>query len=269
MKRYVEKLFDGSFEKEAFQQIDQMLDMEIEKKPSARDYDKISELTRAHAELSGEEAFIQEAAERGIRRLSEQIKKHPKLYRRKRIRIAVTVGIAAALLLTANTVTILAENQNIVSFIIEKTENSFSVQPIPKTVVELPTTPDDPYGIKAECAKYELEVEAPTYLPEGFVLWDVDVIEKDITKMISFKFHRDTEFLVLQYTELYDTNAKGNIPSDFFNIEEVTVNGKPAVTSKEDGQYTLLYYVGNMEYLLYSDSLSYAECDKIVASIKD
>ena len=268
MNQNYEKIMQGDFDKELLREINEALNEELAKKPSERDYDKIAELTQAYSELNGDEDFVEEAAERGVRILSEKIRgKHGVLVSR-RIRRVITVGVAAAVLASANALTLYANNQNIVSFIIEKTENAFSATPIPKTVIDLPTTPDDPYGIKGECKKYGFDVEAPTYLPEGYVLWKIEKEDNDVRKGIIFSYHKDNAFMTIMFTRLQDDNSRGNIPSDFFNLEEITVNGKPAITSKEDGQYTLLYYDGNMEYCLFSNNLNYAECDKIAASIK-
>ncbi len=40
-------------------------------------------------------------------------------------------------------------------------------------VIELPTYPGDPYGIKAVCAEYGLYPMTPTYIPDGFNLIDM------------------------------------------------------------------------------------------------
>jgi hypothetical protein len=138
-----------------------------------------------------------------------------------------------------------------------------------ESVIELPTTPDDPYGIKGECARYGLEVEAPTYLPEGFFLRDVEKYKNSTTiKKIVFRFRSGKAHLQFSYTYLYDENAKSSIPCDHFNLKEVEMNEKSAITSKEDGQYNLICYDGNLEYLIFSDNLNYDECEKIVNSIK-
>ena len=59
MEHDLQKLLNGSFEENALNEISQMLEEELSRKPSARDYNKIEELTRAYSELSGQEDFIQ------------------------------------------------------------------------------------------------------------------------------------------------------------------------------------------------------------------
>ena len=110
--------------------------------------------------------------------------------------------------------------------------------------------------------------ETPHYLPEGFVLENIETFDRDVAKKITFNYRKNNEFIVISYKELYDSNFKTNIPSDHFNLEEIQVNGKSAIVSKEDGQFTLIYYDDNMEYIIATNHLDYNECNKIVASIK-
>ena len=258
---------DKEFTKNAVQDIRNQIDKEMEKPVDERDYQKIAELSQTCCELMGllEEAKMTSETEIGkILNRSKTIRRKPS---KRFYRTISVIGIAAVLLM-ANAVTVFATNQNIVSFVIERAEKDFSVTPIPEKVIELPTTPDDPYGIKGECAKYGLDVEVPTYLPEGFVLWNIEENENLARKDIAFWFQKGKVHFKFDYAELYDWNAKSGIPSDYFNLEEIEVNGKSAITSKEDGQYSLIYYDGNIQYLFTSDCLEYSECEKIVNSIK-
>ncbi len=265
--QYLNHLLSDGFEKDALAEITRMLDEEIAKPATNRDYDKIKELTDTYTYISGKEEQAQEATKRGIQKLTEQTRT-PRIRITKRLKIMIVAACAAAVLLAANAISVAAFHQDVFSVIIHYTKHGFSVESPDEKKVELPTIPDDPYGIKTECAKYGLTVEAPTYLPEGFELWNVEEHESSSEKQISFAFQKSKEHLTFTYAELYDTNAKAGIPSDHFNLEEIEVNGKPAITSKEDKQYTLIYYDGIMEYLMFSDCLAYEECDKIAASIQ-
>jgi len=259
-------LLSHSLEEDAIDELNQMIDEEISRPMKKADISRIEQSIRAYMALMGNERELEELKKTGIEKLrAGQRVIHVK--RRKRSLVVVAI---AAILAIANAITVHASDENIVSFIIHYTENSFSVAPVQETrVITLPTTPDDPYGIKGYCAKYGLTVEAPTYIPEGFHLWGVEFdIGSSVRKDVSFWFTNGKVHLVFGYAEIYDWNARGGIPSDEFNLEEIEVNGKPAITSKEDGQYNLIYYDGNMEYFITSDSLSYAECNKIVDSIQ-
>ncbi len=68
---------------------------------------------------------------------------------------------------------------NIVSAIIDFTKDGFSVDfgRDEMTIIELPTSDDDPYGFIAKLAEYDIEFETPHYIPEGFVLTEVDTTE--------------------------------------------------------------------------------------------
>lgn len=267
-KELIEMLLnDKDFRKDAVEDIRRMMDEEMAKSPHKRDYQKIAQLSHDYCELMGMTDEVEQTSATGIQEVLRNSRKL-KIQPSKRTTRIFSILLVAAVLAVANTITVFAVNENIVSFIVNRAENGFSVTPVPETVIELPTSEDDPYGIRAECAKYGLDVEVPTYLPEGFVLWDVDEHESIAEKIVTFWFKRDKIHLKFSYAELYNENAKMGIPSDEFNLEEIRVNGKSAITSKEDGQYNLIYYDGNMEYFMTSDYLSYEECDKIVASIK-
>ncbi len=267
-KELIEMLLnDKDFRKDAVEDIRRMMDEEMAKSPHKRDYQKIAQLSHEYCELMGMTDEVEQTSATGIQEVLRKSRKL-KIQPSKRTTRIFSILLVAAVLAVANTITVFAVNENIVSFIVNRAENGFSVTPVPETVIELPTSEDDPYGIRAECAKYGLDVEVPTYLPEGFVLVDVDEHESIVKKDVNFYFVKEGTHLMLKYTELYTPNAKSNIPSDHFNLEEIEVNGKSAVTSKEDRQYNLIYYDGNMEYFMTSDYLDYQECDKIVASIR-
>lgn len=268
MENIYKELLNGDLERDALNEINQMLEEELSKKPSERNYDKIEELTKVYSELSDEENFIHEASERGIRHLTEQNEKHPRIYMTRNLRLWLTAGVAAVVMLTANIVSVAAFNRNLFSVIVNYTKNGFSIEYPETEKIELLTSQDDPYGIIAECEKYGIYPETPHYLPEGFALENIEVSDRDVAKRLTFHYRKNNEYIVISYKELYDSNFKSNIPSDNFNLEEIQVNGKSAIVSKEDGQFTLIYYDGNMEYIISTNHLDYNECNKIVASIK-
>ena len=268
MENIYKELLNGDLERDALNEINQMLEEELSKKPSERNYDKIEELTKAYSELSDEEDFIHEAAERGIRQLTEQNEKRPRIYMTRNLRLWFTVGVAAVVMLTTNIVSVAAFHRNLFSVIVNYTKNGFSIGYPETEKIELPTSQDDPYGIIAECEKYGMYPETPHYLPEGFALENIEISDRDIAKRLTFHYRKNSETIAISYKEIYDSNFKSGIPSDHFNLEEIQVNGKSAIVSKEDGQFTLIYYDGNMEYIIATNHLDYNECNKIVASIK-
>lgn len=176
-------LLSRSLEEDAMDELNQMIDEEISRPMKKADISRIEQSIRAYMALMGNERELEELKKTGIEKLrAGQRVIHVK--RRKRSLVVVAI---AAILAIANAITVHASDENIVSFIIHYTEESFSVTPIQETrVITLPTTPDDPYGIKGYCAKYGLTVEAPTYIPEGFHLWAVESYTNSVKKNLHF-----------------------------------------------------------------------------------
>lgn len=255
------------FTQQAFRDLNQMLDEEMAKPEKERDYKKIADLSRACFAVLGdnEEKYIEESFHRTKEKLF-----NPKITMRKRLRIAV-VASAAALLVGANIFTVTAYNMNLFSALVKISDGGFALNPTPQETIILPTTPDDPLGIKAECAKYGItEVLAPTYLPEGFTL---EEIEHNCTEgylnTIRFDYY-DVHRNVIQitYTQWDNETLHGNTPCDNYNLTETEIDGNPAIISKEDGQYVLVFRSDtNLETQIWMDGVDYEECDKVVASL--
>lgn len=271
MKKEYQHLLSDEFEQDALDELNQIIDEEISKTPSKMNISRIEEVTESYIALMRNERELEELKKVGIQKLNKSKTSRKPIHTTRKRKSLIVAIVAAALIAVANTITVRATNQDIVSFIINYAQNGFSVTPIAgeeDSIVELPTTPEDPYGIKGECARYGLEVEAPTYLPEGFVLWNVEEREDLTMKYVNFLFQNSKSHLQITFTELYDDNAKLGIPSNQFNLEEIEINGKRGITSKEDGQYNLIYYDGSLEYFMFTDNLDYAECDKVTQSIQ-
>lgn len=269
MKTNWEHFMSDQFEADTLQELKRELAEEIAKPERKRDYPKIAELNEAYAFLSGEEAAIEESAVRGM----EALKRRPKhISLKRRTKCMMTASAAAIMLLAANIYTVAAYQKDVFSVIVEYTQDSFSVKYTEHEIIELPTTPEDPYGIKAECAKYGLEdVYAPTYLPEGFALGEC---EHDITKgyctRVAFYYYRDhRESIVINYKLFENPRTSSSIPSDHFNLTEIQINGQPAIVSKEDEQCSLIFRKDqNLEILMYTEYLDYHESDQIIASLE-
>lgn len=270
MKEYYQHLLSSRFEQDAMKEIDKLLSEELAKPEHKRDYDKIEELTDAHSYLAGTDEQIDEATEQGIAALKEKMHSKHRPHITRKIKILATVACAALVLLAANAFTVSAWDMDVFTAIIHFTKDGFSVDFPESEAVVLPTSEDDPYGIKEECAKYGLEVEVPTYLPEGFVLQHIEnEIQQDHAIRVSFYFYGNgKEKIQFFYTLFDERTVHTSIPSDKFNLSEISVNGKPAVVSKEDDQYNIIWVNENLETMICTQSLSYDECDKIITSLK-
>ena len=277
MEHDLQKLLNGSFEENALNEISQMLEEELSKKPSARDYNKIEELTRAYSELSGQEDFIQEASERGIHQFTEP-SVQPRIHMTKKLKLWLTVGAAAAVMLTANIITASAFQMDVFSFIINVADGSFSVNFFSKkvpseSVITIPTTKADPYGMIAECAKYEIYPETPHYLPDGLYL--VGIREKDLSqfeKYVMFNFvGENNKKITLNYDCFYNVTAMQGtgFPDDEHNFQEIEVNGHPAVLAEEtkDKEFTLVYCCDDLLMCSFSCwNIPEQEVQKIIES---
>ena len=256
------------FEKNALFELNRMLDEEMAKNNKSRDYRKIEEITRSCAAVMGDEQEELEAMKHGYAKLIAETGKRP-IRKTTRFRILMTAGIAAAMLIAANALSVAAFHKDVFSVIINYTQNAFSVEYPVEEKIELPITADDPYGIKGECAKHGLDVLAPTYLPEGFELYTFDSNVADgFCTSLDFRFYRDGhEVIAITYNYFHDAIANSAVPSEEFNLHEITVNGRPAIVSEEEGQYTMITKDGNLETIITSDC-GYQECDKIIAYLK-
>ena len=104
---------------------------------------------------------------------------------------------------------------------------------------------------------------------EGFELYTFDSNVADgFCTSLDFRFYRDGhEVIAITYNYFHDAIANSAVPSEEFNLHEITVNGRPAIVSEEEGQYTMITKDGNLETIITSDC-GYQECDKIIASLK-
>ncbi len=259
------------FEQRALQELNQMLDEEMAKPHNERDYKKIKEISAACAAVLNDAEIEKEAMEQGFKKVMAKISK-PAISVRRRVRVAVAAAGAAAVLVGANLYTVTAYNTNVFSALVKIADGSFALNPQPTETVDLPTASDDPYGIKAECAKYGItDVLAPTYLPEGFVLEDVNHLytEGYINKISFTYFDADRNVIKIIYDQWANETLYGSTPCDEFNLTETEIDGNPAIISKEDGQYVLVFRNDtNLETKFWMEGVDYEECDKIIASLE-
>lgn len=257
---------DREFEMEAYNYIKNELDRETSKPLRRRDFDRIEQLTSQLTELSGNDTTA------NTDRLYERISSYERAAKKpvNMLKRFIPVICCFVLVFTANCVTVAAWDMNIVSAVIEFTKNGFSVdfgkQP---EEIHLPTSEDDPYGFVAKLAEYDIEFETPYYIPEGFVLTEIDTnVNENVANSVCFSFQNGTKNFSIEYTRFWNDVVPIGVPSDHFNISETSVNGVSAIISKEDGQYTLTYQNGKTNFFFFAVDLSYDECEKIIKSIK-
>lgn len=263
-------LSDTGFEKNAALEIEQMIDNEMSKPGNKRDYNKVRELTTAYSEITGADKELSKFGVDEIISATRQNTKNKSTHTRK-FKLAIPLAIAATLMVVANCITVVAYDMNIVSAIIHITKGGFSVEfkDDNNNVIDIPTSENDPYGLIAECAKYEIYPEVPYYIPEGFELTHTYNDEDKKESVVTFVFTNGNQSIGIDFTHYWNEVIPVGIPSDEYNISETTVNGHNAIVSKEDDQYTITYIDENKtEFFMFTIDVPYDECEKIVASIK-
>lgn len=271
-KNLADKIFsDSGFESEAAQEIEKMIDDEMAKPEKNRDYSKVKELTAAYCEITGANKHLDEfTADKMLSNIKERsAKSKPK--HTKKYRALMSLAAAAVVMIGINCFSVFAFDMNIISAIIRLTEGGFTVNfKDESSQISLPTSENDPFGFIAECAKYDVYLEeTPHYLPEGFVLTNIEPnVNENYTNTVSFIFKKGNQSIAIDYIRYWNDVGQICIPSDHYNISETEVNGYPAIISKEDNQYTITYQKDKTVFFLFCKDVSYDECDKIVQSIK-
>ncbi len=237
----------------------------IEKEMSEKspDYDKIDHLSELYCSITGVNEIIKQRKAENIKKIISEASK-VKQKRKHRTRKTLTaIAASVAVVLSANAVSTAAFGVNIFKAIVHKDEKGFSVEYITEEKLA------DPYGIKAECAKYEIYPEYPKYIPEGFEVLEINHEDLGKEKTLDFLYYKDDMTIGIYYDVFDDPEEikKIKYPSDDLNIIEIEINGYPAVVSKEDDQCTLSYAKDNVLLSIFTINVPYEECDKIIESI--
>lgn len=263
MNLILEKIRSEGFgEKIISEELEKRLDLELKK--LSPDYDLVDELTKAILEARGiavneidVKPEIQAIRQRKIKRI-----KFPKW--------AVAVSAACVVLIGANVFSVSAWDMNIFSVIVEFTKGGMSIDLGKSEVINLPTSENDIYGIKAKCAEYDISPLTPHYLPEGFELVDFYADVNEALSDICFFYQKGNAKLNITYTKYVDSNNTPpmGIPADTYNLLETEVNGQTMFISKEDNQFTATFLNNGIVYVVTSNKLDYVECQKVVESMK-
>ncbi len=275
MKKIIQKVnSDKNFTKEAYIYMKNEFDKERAKPFNKRDWCKLERLSSEMNELFYDNTGRE--TDNGKARLMERITEIENVKQKssaRKIRRFVPAIVIAAVLTAVNCISVLALDMNIfksvVKFIRGGVVVSFEDEQ-EQSVVELPTSENDPYGISAECAKYDVyPTEFPTYIPEGFELtYTTHNVNPDYANFVSFTFENGKKTISIDYTRYWNEVGNDIIPSDDHNISKMDINGSEAIVSKEDKEYIITYIKGKTVFYMYAKNVDYDECDKIVESIK-
>lgn len=269
MKDLAEKInADREFTMEAYNYIRSELDKETTKPLRKRDFDRIEQLTAQLNELTGDNS---DSEQPDTSELYKRIRNYEKTSKKpfSVMKRFAPVLCCMVLVLAANCITVLAYDMNIISAVIKFTQGGFSVDfgNQPEKIV-LPTSEDDPYGLIAKLAEYDIEFETPHYIPEGFTLSRIGNNENSSATSVTFDFYNGEQSINISYDKFHNEVGQIGIPSDHYNISETEVNGSPAIVSKEDNQYTITYQKDKTVFFMFTQNVPYDECEKIVESIK-
>lgn len=246
------------------------LNEELKKKFNKRDFDKIERLTQLIHKLTENEADINRKTENGIAILKEKIYENNnnvmKFKFRKKI---VGLCMCFAVIFIFNCMSLSAWGTNLFSAIVKLNKDSISIDfgKQQQEIINLPKSPNDPYGIKSKCAELGLYPEIPEYLPENFDLVNLETDEMEICTCIDFYYKNDKMKINISYSKFnIDDIPPLGIPADTYNLSETKVNNNTVYILKEDNQFTATYIIDNIVYLIYTDNVDYNECEKILES---
>lgn len=269
MEQSGSRLYDKSADRKMIQELRDMLDQEVQKPCSKRNYELISELTEAITNGTVPETEFEAEVQNGIRLIES---KHPVHPVRKYIKAVTAACIVVILLAGANLWAIRATGSNLFGLVYAVFTDRFEVQ-FPESTLTSDVRPqtDDPYGIRAACEEQGFSPLIPGYIPDGFVQEHLEHSGTETRPVISTVFHRGSSKISLHYTYLPDqtdlSNWQFGIPSDEQNISELEINGTIITVSKEDAQYTAMFLTDRTLYVLFTQDLEESESERILRSM--
>ncbi|MBR5180437.1 MAG: DUF4367 domain-containing protein [Lachnospiraceae bacterium] len=238
-------------------------------KPSIeRDESFISELEDLIAQT--EEEVLSESRARS---LDKSLKMLDEYKTPRKIKLFKYLSVAAAVLIVfwgLNTASMKVFGQNMFSAAYQLTKGGITISTDdPSNSDELTVSPSDPYGMKAKCAEYGFFPDTPSYIPDGFELYNLIEGTEDNLDVIIFMFRNENMILNFYFTN-YRTNKETSpisLPSDTYNVEEEIINGNTFYILKEDNQFTAIFTKNGIKCRIFTENVDYDECISIIKSI--
>lgn len=256
-----------------YSELKEMLEAEIQKPYSERNYDLIDELTAAITSATVPESVYNESRQRGLQEQLQATAARSNSRKHAFLRPLYAACACLVILLISNAFAIHVTGSNLLKLTYSIFTDHFEFQYSSldeNSILQQINTSEDPYGIRAECEKYGFSPMVPHYLPDGFELTvsECNPAEKKVSANFTYKNANGIiSFHCTHYNspDLLDT-WKTTIPSDQHNISELEINGILVVISKEDEQYTASFTVGQTLYTIFTEKISYDESDRILRS---
>ena len=253
-------------DKEILKELQVQLDEELNKPIKQQDFDLIEEITKTICEIHNENELIEAKTKSGIAFLKGRKINVNKLKIRKWSAVFVS---CAAVILALNIASFSALGMNMFSAAYKIAKGGITIDMNEGEKTDLSVTDDDPYGIKAKCAEYDMYPLTPTYIPEGFELTDLHEEKGSAISTIIFHYEKDDIILNFNYT-MYSEERKIppiGIPTDTYNVVEEQINGHKMYILKEDNQFTATFLEENIVYLITAIDCNYDECQKVIESL--
>lgn len=260
-------LEDNDIEHKYLCELKSELDEEINKPIKKRDLNKIEELTRSIRELTDSEQGIRQRTEEDISAIMARSANEKRAGGFQFRRLAAALCVCFVAVIGLNLISFHAWGTNMFSAAYRLMNGGISIDMNER--IELPTTADDPYGMKTKCAEYGMYPETPSYIPEGFRLIHVDDVKKTDSIRLTFYYKKEginLHFVFFQYYNKDQIPPVG-IPTDTYNVVEEEINNHKMYILKEDNQFTAIFQSDNIVYSIASDGLNYDECQKVIESL--
>ena len=254
-------------DKELLKELQVQLDEELNKPIKQQDFDLIEEITKTICEIHNENELIEAKTKSGIAFLKgRKSDVNNKLKIRKWSAVFVS---CAAVILVLNIASFSALGMNMFSAAYKIAKGGITIDMNEGEKTDLSVTDDDPYGIKAKCAEYDMYPLTPTYIPDGFGLIKLFEEKNDVFTHIVFQYKKDEiklNFDFCQYNNGMEVPPIG-IPTDTYNIVEEQINDHKMYILKENNQFTATFQEDKTVYTIYADDLDYDNCQKIIESL--
>ncbi len=241
---------------------------EMSKPADERDEKSISELEEMISQT--EEKIIGASKKRSLESVMKMLDEHKKP---KHIKLYKRLSVAAAslvVLLGVNAASIKTFGQNMFSAAYKLAKGGIYISAEQSGKNNgITGSESDPYGMKAKCAEYGFFPKTPSYIPDGFVLDNVDVATNESFDSIIFLYLKGNIKLNFFYTN-YKTNDEIQpigIPTDTYNITEEKINGLTTYILMEDDQFTSIFIDNRIEHGIFAEDLDYDECYKVLESL--
>ena len=258
-----------SFRDKSASELREMLDRELSKPDKQIDYGLVDRLTTSVLEVEGRKRLAVDVDDELDKFRNRVSKRNRKFFLPK---WAVSLSVACIVLFCANCISVLAWSMNIFKALVDFVQGGVLIgfeDRQEESVIELPTSENDKYGIREKCAEYGVYPLVPEYLPDGFQLSDITIDDENSFTLLVFSYVSGKRKISISYTKYHDSKDIPSIlvPSDTHNITEKEINGQTMYILEEDNQFTATFLKNDIMYLIFTDRLEYKENDKIIKSL--